>query len=146
MSNKKILITVGLVTTLLLSVTMICQADYWNDVSTIFSRASKGIGQLGNDATAMSQGTMSMSTGLEYAKDYQNQALNQLTEIVQLTPQAPNMNLHVRLVNVISAWYTTTELWRKGLAEYDTELIKGATQVMKYITRKTSRLRPKIQE
>lgn len=144
MFNTKLLVTFGLVVSLLLSIAIVGSANYWDDVSNLFFEAGAGIDELGGDATAMSQGTMSMSTGLEYAKDYQRQAFNQLVEIVELTPQAPNIELHARLVNVMSAWYTTTGLWKKGLAEYDTELITGATRVMEYVARKSRELTPKI--
>ena len=84
MLNKKLWVAFGLIIGLLLSITAVGQAAYQDEFLSIFLRASDGMTKLGEDATAISEGTMSWSAGLERTKYYEKQAFNQLKEIVQL--------------------------------------------------------------
>ncbi|MBS3787500.1 MAG: hypothetical protein V5A79_04665 [Candidatus Bipolaricaulota bacterium] len=134
MFNKKLLITIGLVIGLVSSVIVVGQASYDDDVSNLFTKAARVMEQMDDDIwTPLEQGTISWSIAGRNAKKYEQQAFSHLEEIVQLTTEAPNMDSHVRLVEVFTGWHIVTSLVEKGLSEGETEPLKAAIHVMNYV-------------
>lgn len=145
MRNSQRLI-VGLLTLALVASLMVpvfagaSNSSYWDKLGQILDKEALAMEAFANDLSKFADDIIGVDEMIEKAKLYRKKFNSNLQELIMLAVEAPNQDLHTKIVSVLSGYYLAVDIYINGLREREVEKVKLAMNLMQQVNKKLEKI------